>query len=226
MIDAIITDIEGTTSSLSFVKDTLFPYASEHLADFVYSHQHCEDVTAILRAVDLEIGRALNVDESIAQLLAWAQADQKITPLKSLQGLIWQKGYVDGDFKGHIYFDALTALQNWHQKGIALYVYSSGSISAQKLLFAHTEYGDVNPVFSGYFDTTIGGKKAAFSYRAIVEHIQVAADRCLFLSDIIEELDAAKQAGLQTCQIVRDSATQPGQGHQFVSNFSQIQLIH
>jgi enolase-phosphatase E1 len=151
MIKAIITDIEGTTSSLSFVKDVLFPYARAKLPAFVEAHQQDAQLQILLDDAAKIMGGEPDVEMLIAQFLNWIDEDKKITPLKSLQGLIWEAGYQQGDFKGHVYGDAVEALRAWKAQGLALYVYSSGSVQAQKLLFAHTEYGDLTPLFSGYF---------------------------------------------------------------------------
>ena len=203
MIKAIITDIEGTTSSLSFVKDVLFPYAREHMGSFIRAHAHDHEVRVLLDEV-AAIANAANDNQVIEQLLHWMNEDKKITPLKALQGMIWEQGYKHGDFTGHVYEDAVRNLKQWHAQDKRLYVFSSGSIQAQKLLFAHTEYGDLTPFFSGYFDTTVGSKKEAISYRKIAQIIDVASQEILFLSDIKEELDAAQQLGMQTVWLIRD----------------------
>ena len=203
MIKAVITDIEGTTSALSFVKDVLFPYAREHMSNFVRTHAHDHDVRILLDEVAAIIG-ATNDHQVIEQLLRWMSEDKKITPLKALQGMIWEQGYQRGDFTGHVYEDAERNLKQWQTQGKRLYVFSSGSVQAQKLLFAHTEYGDLTPLFSGYFDTTVGSKKEAVSYRKIAQIIGLAPQEILFLSDIKEELDAAQQLGMQTIWLMRD----------------------
>jgi enolase-phosphatase E1 len=138
--------------------------------------------------------------------------------------LIWEAGYQQGDFKGHIYFDAVENIRKWKAKGLDLYVYSSGSVQAQKLLFAHTDYGDLTPLFSGYFDTHIGGKKEPQSYRNIANSIGIDAEQLLFLSDIKEELDAAKAAGYQTAWLVREGGIEAKADHLQVSSFDQISL--
>jgi enolase-phosphatase E1 len=222
MIKAIITDIEGTTTSLSFVKDILFPYSRAHLADFVRKYQDDAQIEELLIAVANEVGRELSLDEIIEQLLAWSDADLKITPLKSLQGLIWQSGYNKGHFTGHLYQDALEALKAWHEQGISLYVYSSGSVAAQKLLFGHTAYGNLTRLFSGYFDTHIGGKKETLSYENIAQKISIPAAQCLFLSDIEAELDAAKAAGFATYWLVRDGELNYQASHKQVNSFADI----
>ena len=224
MIKAIVTDIEGTTSSLSFVKDVLFPYARAHLPDFVRQHQAEAEIKSLLNEAREIAGAEFNTEQLIDQFIDWIDRDQKITPLKSLQGLIWEAGYRLGDFKGHIYEDAARQLQAWKQRGYALYVYSSGSVYAQKLLFGHTQYGDLTPLFSGYFDTHIGGKKEASSYQCIAEQILHQPEQILFLSDIVEELDAARQAGYNTCWLIRDQVADPQSSHRLAHNFDAIQL--
>jgi enolase-phosphatase E1 len=207
MIKAILTDIEGTTSSLSFVKDVLFPYARERMAEFIRQHAQEAAVRKELEEVRRLSGKNLSDPEVIEQLIRWIDEDKKITPLKSLQGMIWEDGYKKDAFKGHMYEDAVRHLKQWKQAGVRLYVFSSGSVQAQKLLFAHTEYGDLTPLFSGYFDTTIGNKREADSYRKIAEAIGAPPGDILFLSDIREELDAARSAGMQTFLLKRDGGT-------------------
>lgn len=224
MIKAIVTDIEGTTSALSFVQDVLFPYARKHLAAFVAAHGHEPAVRALLDDANGEAGGGLDEAGVIAQLERWIDEDRKATPLKSLQGLIWESGYRNGDFKGHIYPDAAAQLCAWHDRGTRLYVYSSGSVYAQRLLFGHSEAGDLTPLFSGYYDTRIGGKREAASYRAIVADIGVPAGEILFLSDIVEELDAARTAGMRTVQLVRNGALDPHAPHRQVRDFNAIEI--
>ena len=232
MIKAIVTDIEGTTSSILFVKDVLFPYARANLAGFIRSHANDSQVKTLLGDVCKEIGSELSTEQIITQLIQWLDEDKKATPLKSLQGLIWEAGYRQGDFKGHLYPDAAEQLKAWKTKGLDLYIYSSGSVYAQKLLFAHTEYGDLTPLFSGYFDTHIGGKKEQASYDNIAGQLAIPANQLLFLSDIKEELDAAKAAGFETIWLTRDCTHDPQgspeQGrrteHRQVSGFDQVSL--
>jgi enolase-phosphatase E1 len=224
MIKAIVTDIEGTTSSLSFVKEVLFPYARANLADFVHHHKDEPQVKTLLEESCMEIGAELDTGQLIAQLIQWIDEDKKVTPLKSLQGLIWETGYQKADFKGHVYPDAAAYLKVWKAKGLDLYIYSSGSVYAQKLLFAHTEYGDLTPLFSGYFDTHIGGKKERESYCHIAKQLGIPTDQLLFLSDTKEELDAAKAAGFQTLWLTRDSTPDPQAEHRQVSSFDQISI--
>lgn len=224
MIKAIVTDIEGTTSSLSFVKNVLFPYARRHIADFVRQNQQQDEVAQLLEDVKRVAGRELNLEGVIEQLIAWIDLDRKVTPLKLLQGLVWQAGYQQGDYRGHIYADAVEALQTWKKRDIRLYVYSSGSVYAQKLLFSHTEYGDLTPLFNGYFDTHVGPKKEVNSYRYIAQHIDLPPQDILFLSDIKEELDAARQAGFRTYWLLREQEIDPKAEHRQVNNFTDIAL--
>lgn len=224
MIKAVVTDIEGTTSSLSFVKDILFPYARQHLPTFVRQHQAEDEVIDLLNAARQIARQDLALEPLIDQFIAWIDQDQKITPLKSIQGLIWEDGYRQGAFKGHVYEDAVRRLRAWKQQGLDLYVYSSGSVYAQKLLFAHTEFGDLTPLFSGYFDTTIGGKKQPEAYRAIARQIQCQTEQILFLSDIESELDAAKAAGFQTYWLVREQVIEAEASHRQSTDFDSISL--
>lgn len=203
---AIVTDIEGTTSSIAFVHDVLFPYSRARLADYVAAHAAEPDVAAILDAVRTEVGvPALDTAGCTALLLEWHDADRKIAPLKALQGLIWADGYAADALQGHVYADAVAGLKRWRARGIAIYVYSSGSVAAQKLIFGHSAHGDLTPLFSGYFDTAIGGKKEAASYSAIADAIGVPPDAILFLSDVTAELDAAASAGLKVTLLARDT---------------------
>ncbi|WP_316251108.1 acireductone synthase [Sphingomonas sp. JC676] len=191
---AILLDIEGTTSSISFVADELFPYARKHLAEFVASHP--EESVPILAEVP--------GDNPVATLLQWIDEDRKATPLKTLQGLIWAQGYADGELKGHVYPDTPEAMRRWNAAGVPVYIYSSGSIAAQKLIFGHSIAGDLTLMLSGYFDTTTGPKRECESYAKIASAIGLAAGDILFVSDIQAEVDAARDAGLRALLIDRD----------------------
>ena len=221
-IKAILTDIEGTTSAVSFVFDVLFPYAARHLPDFVRQNATRTDVAEQLDAVRRDSNEAhADVERVVEILLSWIAEDRKATPLKALQGMVWEQGYQAGQLKGHVYPDAVEALQRWHAAGYQLFVYSSGSIQAQKLIFSCSEAGDLTPLFSGYFDTTSGPKREAQSYRNIQQAVGVEADEILFLSDIVEELDAAQSAGLKTCGLAREGGELPG--HVTVDSFTGIE---
>jgi enolase-phosphatase E1 len=222
MIRAILTDIEGTTTDIAFVHKVLFPYARARIGDYLRAHAGEPFVREQLTAVSREAGCELSLDEAIAQLVRWIDEDRKITPLKALQGAIWEQGYRNGDFTGHVYPDAGRKLREWHAAGKKLYVYSSGSVQAQKLIFGHTPYGDLTPLFSGYFDTLVGGKRETESYRRIAQEVGLPAGEILFLSDVGEELDAARAAGLQTAWLVRDGMPDPAARHPQHRDFDSI----
>jgi len=223
---AILTDIEGTTSSISFVKDVLFPYAREHLPAFVAEHGDEPDVKRWLDATAHEAGiDATDRDGIVATLQRWIDEDRKATPLKALQGMIWQDGYASGAYRAHLYPEVADRLRAWKDRGLPLYVYSSGSVAAQKLFFRYSEAGDLSSLFDGHFDTEVGGKREAASYTQISTAIGVAAKNILFLSDIVEELDAARSAGLQTVWLCRAPLTCPANSaHACVGDFDAIAL--
>ncbi len=227
MIKAIVTDIEGTTSDIDFVHKVLFPYAAEHLPAYVETAQNTPAVATILDEVAQLSGASRDdVKTLISVLLQWIAEDRKVTPLKALQGLIWENGYKAGDFQAHIYDDTRDCLRQWHSKGLPLYIYSSGSIYAQKLFFGHSTAGNLLPLFSGHFDTTTGPKREASSYRTIIEALALPAEALLFLSDVVEELDAATEAGMQTVWVQRDdkATLQHKAPHISVRSFAEISL--
>ena len=191
----VLLDIEGTTTSIAFVKDRLFPFAEAALDGFLAAHGGRPEVQAILAEVP--------GPDRAATLRGWMAADAKVTPLKALQGLIWAEGYADGQIQGHLWPDVAAALRAWHAAGVRLAIYSSGSVAAQRDLFGHSEAGDLTPLLDGFFDTRVGGKREPASYAAIARALGVVPDAVLFLSDIAEELDAAVAAGMRVCQLVR-----------------------
>lgn len=223
-IKAIVTDIEGTTSSIDFVHRILFPYAGKALPDFVRTHCSDPRVTPLLDDVRVEANEPDADIERLSQILMqWIAEDRKSTPLKTLQGFVWEQGYENGDFTGHLYDDTAPNLKAWSERGIALYVYSSGSVKAQQLLFGYSDAGDLRPLFAGYFDTHVGHKRDTSSYRAIADRVGLPAAAILFLSDVVEELDAAAEAGMKTTQIVRDDNVQSGR-HPVASDFSGVTI--
>ncbi len=224
-ISAILTDIEGTTSSISFVKEVLFPYARKRLPAFVVTHADKPEVQHWLHEVAREAGLVSASEQELIELLiGWIDSDRKSTALKALQGMIWADGYANADFRAHIYADAARGLQKWSACGLRLYVYSSGSVPAQKLLFANTEEGDLSTVFSGYFDTETGAKRDSASYARIASAIAFAPAEILFLSDIAEELDAARTAGMQTILVARGADGCPTDSrHRCVTGFDAIE---
>ncbi|WP_414431770.1 acireductone synthase [Alcanivorax sp. IL2] len=224
MIKAVVTDIEGTTSSISFVKEVLFPYAARQFPAFLETHWNQPEVQAQVGAAEQESGRTLESPASANALFQqWIRDDRKATPLKALQGMIWQAGYQNGDYTAHLYPDTAVALQAWKEKGLDLYVYSSGSIAAQKLFFGYSDEGDLTGLLSGYFDTTSGHKQETDSYRTIQQAIGLPAEQLLFLSDIEAELDAAADAGFRTIRLDREGS-QGESRHQVVTSFEEIAL--
>ena len=220
-VRAVVTDIEGTTSSLAFVKDVLFPYARTALPQFVRDHE--SQVAGIASEIRAIVGKSsLSADEMTHILLQWMDEDRKITPLKSLQGMIWRTGYESGELQSHVYEDAVRALRKWHAGGLRISVYSSGSVPAQKLLFSHTSYGDLLPLFSGYFDTTTGAKVESASYGKIAGALDLPAASVVFLSDHGGEIQAAAAAGMQTVLLAREH-TEAGAGT-FARSFDDIAL--
>jgi enolase-phosphatase E1 len=219
---AIVTDIEGTTSSIGFVHEVLFPYAKAALPDFVRERRQDPGVAALLGEIRDEIGEPdANIERVIQALLGWIDEDRKATPLKALQGLVWERGYKACAFTGHVYADAVRKLRCWHEAGLPIYVYSSGSTQAQELLFRHSDAGDLTPLFAGYFDTRIGPKRQQHAYSAIAKEIGLPPAVILFLSDVAQELDAAAAAGMQTVQLVRDGTVERGH-HRSANDFDEI----
>jgi enolase-phosphatase E1 len=222
-VDAVVLDIEGTTTSIDFVTGVLYPYARERLPDFVRQHRNEPEVAAILDEAR-EVGGVHNDEAVVVRLCHWMERDQKVTPLKALQGLIWEQGYRDGELVTHLYPDVAPALRAWHARGTRLFVYSSGSVRAQQLIYGHTIAGDLTPLLSGYFDTRIGHKRQVESYRRIAGEIGVPPRRILFLSDVREELDAARQAGWRTTWLVRDRLPALAAAHRRAARFDQVLL--
>ena len=226
----ILTDIEGTTSSISFVKEVLFPFARRALPGFVRARGHEPEVRRWLDAVAVEHGSICSDDTIVETLQGWIDQDRKHTALKALQGMLWREGYERGDFRGHVYADAAEALHNWHAGGHRLAVFSSGSVGAQKLLFGHSEAGDLAQLFTAFFDTGIGHKRDADSYRLIADALDRRPADIVFLSDVVEELDAAREAGIQTVLLDRrEDYPQPRDadacnGHRRVEAFDRITL--
>ncbi len=222
MISAIVTDIEGTTSSIEFVHTTLFPYARRELDGFVRTHAAEPAVRSCLADVDALVGRALSLDEAIDTMTGWIDADRKAPPLKLLQGMIWRGGYRSGALRGHVYDDVPPTLQRWHAAGKRLFVYSSGSEEAQRLLFEHSIAGDLTRFFTGYFDTRVGAKAESSSYRQIRDALGLDAGAILFLSDVEAELDAARDSGMITCQLIRAADCVPAPRHVHARDFDEV----
>jgi enolase-phosphatase E1 len=226
---AVLVDIEGTTSTIAFVHEVLFPYADEHLDAYVGAHRTEPEVAQALRDAAQLAGLESDADDAtvLAHLHAWIAQDRKATPLKTLQGLIWAEGFAQAELRGHVYPDAAAGLRRWHDAGLRLYVYSSGSVEAQRVLFANSVHGDLTPLFSGNFDTTAGPKREAASYRVIADAIGFAPGDVVFLSDVDAELDAARAAGMQTVRLLRPADTPPGATttHACAVSFDDLRIL-
>lgn len=206
----VVLDIEGTTSATAFVVERLYPYSSERFATWIDEHRDDPDIA---RAVEQVRGLIREPDAGteriVAALRGWLAADEKVTPLKTVQGKIWAAGFASGELVSHFYPDVIPALRAWHAGGRRLYVFSSGSVAAQRSWFAHTPEGDLRRLVSGYFDTeNAGAKRSAASYRTICAATGAAPADTVFLSDVVDELDAARDAGWHTVGVRR-----PGEPH-------------
>ncbi|MBW3166511.1 acireductone synthase [Ferrimonas balearica] len=223
-VQAIIVDTAGTTTDFQFIKDTLFSYSADALPEFLEHHHNdfavsnlLADIRAHAKEPDADLPRLVEL------IREWIAADNKLTALKTLQGLVWKQGYLKGDFKGHVYADAAEALKAWKAAGKRLYSYSSSSADAQDLLFKHSNEGDLSALFYGHFDTNLGQKKTVQAYKNILNVISLWPKHVLFVSDDVEELNAARDAGLRTCQVVRGEGVRRGD-HNIVDDFSQLKL--
>lgn len=223
MIRVILTDIEGTTSSISFVHDVLFPYAAANLTQFIESE--ASDNPQVQAQLEVVAGLTGIASDDLAglsnALQQWIREDRKETALKALQGMVWEQGYRNGDFQGHVYADAAKKIRQWHDNGLRQYVYSSGSEQAQKLLFGFSTHGDLTPFFSGYFDTRVGAKQDPVAYQVILDELGVEPETMLFLSDIEQELVAAESVGLQTIWLIRDGVI-PKTGRRTARDFDEV----
>lgn len=234
----ILLDIEGTTSSVSFVYDVMFPFVRRELnqylgvnwgsaalnevCDLIAKDAGYESFVAWCGA-ETEVGKQRQLlREEVLRLM---DGDVKATGLKALQGLIWRSGFESGEMRAHVYDDVLPAIRAWNNAGCDVRIFSSGSVAAQKLFFGHTGVGDMLHLFQGHYDTTTGPKKEAASYRAIAEDFGLPPTQILFLSDVPAELDAARAVGLQTCLCKRpgNAAVPAGHGHPEITLFDQIE---
>lgn len=201
-VRAVLVDIEGTTTPLSFVTDVLFPFAKARLEDACASSDP-RFVAAVGRLREEQAAERRSGASVPGYARYLMELDRKSTGLKELQGLIWEEGYRTGELKGDVFPDVPDALRQWQQRGIRVRIFSSGSVLAQKLLFGHTDYGDLRPFFEGYHDTTTGPKREARSYTLIADAFNLPPGEILFLSDVVEELDAAREAGMKTGLLLR-----------------------
>ncbi len=229
-IAAIVTDIEGTTSSIGFVHQVLFPYALRQIGHFVREHQDERDVTRVLGRISGATGIPLhNLDGLIKLLQQWTREAKDDADFKLLLGMIWEKGYKQGLFQAHVYPDVPEVLEAWQDKEYNVYTFSTGSVKAQQLFFRFSDFGDMRLRFSGYFDTAMGDRKDVQTYTAIADAIALPPEAILYVSDDKDELDAAEAAGMKTTWVIRaqDTSLDPERvrtktSHPVVTDFSQI----
>ncbi len=226
MVKAILIDIEGTVAPISFVKDVLFPYSKEKMESFVKENENKPEIKQILEDVKKIEKREMSTEEVIDTLKKWIDEDRKITPLKEIQGYIWEEGFKSGNVKAPLYKDAYEKMLYWNKKGIPMYIYSSGSVKAQKLFFSHTEYGNIVDFFNGFFDTKIGNKKEKGSYEKIARAIGLKPEEILFLSDNPDEIKAAAEAGMQVMRVVREKDAEyiPDFPYPQIKSFEEIEV--
>jgi enolase-phosphatase E1 len=235
----ILLDIEGTTSSISFVYDVMFPYVRDHVASFLESDWNDPTVQQCLALLAEDLDQesleawlgGLSVDQQKAKtvqaVMDLMDADVKATGLKQLQGLIWKNGFHRGQLVAHLFADVDSAIRKWSASGVDVRIYSSGSIQAQKLFFGHTVAGNLLDRLSGFYDTTTGPKQEAESYRKIAAEFPCEPSEILFISDVVEELKAAKIAGLQTALSLRpgNKPVEAEHGFAAIESFDEIKLI-
>ncbi len=232
---ALLLDIEGTVSPVPFVHDVMFPYARQHVDRFLTANWDEAEVDEAIERMAADAGFAgaaawfanQSADDAMAkrelvvrQVHQWIDRDAKLTGLKSLQGMVWRDGFESGQLVAGLFPDVLKKLNEWQRLGLPLYIYSSGSVAAQKLFFGHTHDGDLLALFSGFFDTTAGGKLDSASYRKIADQIGFEPGSICFISDVVGELDAARDAGLQT--LLRDDSRGEANGHPVIRGFEQV----
>ncbi len=227
----LLLDIEGTTTPIEFVHRVLFPYARQRAATFLQSHRREPSVQAVVEMLWVDLRAELSAmaadeNELLAYIDQAMREDRKTTALKMLQGLIWQEGYRSGELHGEVFADVPRALERWYQAGIDTRIFSSGSVLAQQLLFATVPTGDLTPYLRGYFDTQTGAKADPASYGRIAAAFGLPPASIMFISDVVNELDAARTAGLSTGLAVRPgNAAQPaGLGHMSIHDFDSLGL--
>ena len=226
---AVVLDIEGTTSATAFVHGTLFPYARDRMAAWVAAHRNEARVRAELDAVRRLLGDPHADDAAVvAQLLRWIAEDAKVSPLKTLQGWIWDEGFAAGELTSHFFPDVVPALRQWAAEGRTLWVFSSGSVAAQQAWFGHSPDGDLRPLLAGYFDTVNAGpKRERGAYERIAAALGRPPTEIVFLSDVAAELDAARAAGWHTVGLRRPGEPCFAEGvgdHLAVASFAELDL--
>jgi len=228
-VRGILLDIEGTTTPIAFVHDVLFSYARDHVREFLLANANNEEVRADIALLRYEHAEDVSKDRNppplVVDYVEWLIAlDRKSTGLKSLQGKIWLQGYQDGTLKSQVFADVAPAFERWRARGLSISIFSSGSVLAQKLLFAHTEAGDLSRFIDDYFDTNVGKKGEANSYRRIAEMMKLPATEIVFVSDVIEELDAAHEARMKVFLSLRPGNAPQDNDKQYpeIHSFDQI----
>jgi enolase-phosphatase E1 len=220
---AILLDIEGTTTPIAFVHDVLFSYARDHVREFLVTAAAAEDIALLREEHEPDAPPLTDEIESIATYVEWLiKLDRKSTALKSLQGKVWRKGYQDGSLQSQVFADVAPAFERWRERGLRISIFSSGSVLAQQLLFAHTEVGDLTPFIDSYFDTNVGKKGEAESYRKIAEAMNLEPQEILFISDVVAELDAAHEAGMKTLLSIRPGNEAQEERYQSIRTFDSI----
>jgi enolase-phosphatase E1 len=202
---AILLDIEGTVSAKRFVHHTLFPYAREHMRAFLAANEMRPEIASLIEQMRVKLNRPGASREEVADgLIRWIDEDRKEEPLKTLQGFIWKEGYERGRFVSHLYPDVKPAIERWRKKGLTIAIFSSGSVGAAKLFFAHAEAGDLTPLLAQYFDLSTGPKYEAASYARIAKALDLQPAEIRFYSDAPKEVAAALEAGLEAVLVERD----------------------
>jgi enolase-phosphatase E1 len=226
---ALVLDIEGTTTPIEFVYQALFPYARAHAAEFLARHQDSADVIEAIallrdeRAAEVRLKPDTTYVTVLDYIFALMDRDKKSQGLKALQGLIWQDGYKSGELRGQVYPDVAPAFERWRARGFDIHIYSSGSVLAQQLLFGSTDAGDLTGFLKGYFDTAVGPKASPASYGVIAERLDVPPPEILFVSDVVQELDAARTSGMRTALCVRGTGFPAGaESHPAIRSFDEI----
>ena len=221
----MLLDIEGTTSSISFVYDVMFPFVRRELDGYLARHWDSPELQAVRKqlARDAAVSGFPDLAAVRGEVLRLMDGDIKSTGLKQLQGMIWEAGFASGELKAHVYDDVPPALRAWNDASSDVRIYSSGSVQAQKLFFGHTIAGNLLPLLRGHYDTTTGPKREPASYVAIAEQFGLPPGDILFLSDVVAELDAARAAGLQTALVIRPgNPPSAGDSHRQISSFAQL----
>ena len=225
MIRAILLDIEGATTPIAFVHEVLFPYARDHAKEFLASNAEAEDIARLREEHAADVNNGEQPPEELAAYVEWLIVrDRKSTGLKSLQGKIWRQGYLDGTLKSQVYEDVAPAFARWRARGLSINIFSSGSVLAQQLLFAHTDAGDLTKFIDQYFDTNIGKKGEAASYRKIADALNRSPSEVMFIADVVTELEAAHEAGMQVLLSIRpgNPPQKSAEKYQAIHNFQDI----